>query len=258
MSFTIEPSPYMVDEEYRNFVIMNHSNHSYATNNKITKIFTKDSWKDLPCFIIGGGSSLKDFDFTWLRGHRTIGINKAFLRFTPSINYAMDSNFYRGIYDGTYDKQEGCRVLTKWLEYSGHRVFLTPMEFNKYGEEVYLVRRKWKIEVNQKDLDEGIYGGQNSAAGAINLAISLGASPIYLLGYDMKCGVKTHYHTGYPDRDPVLFNTKLQEYKAEIEELSKLWKEYNISIINLGPDSDLTCFPFMDFHTVLGVNSANL
>ena len=136
--------------------------------------------------------------------------------------------------------------------YTGKRIFLTPMELNKYGNEVYLIKRNWEPSVNRIDLDEGIYGGQNSAIGAINLAIALGANPIYLLGYDMKCEGKTHYHKGYPDRDPIQFNAKLKEYKKEIEELSKLWRESNTAIFNLGPDSDLTCFPFADLNRVLG------
>ena len=183
----------------------------------------------------------------------------------------MDSNFYRGIYDGFYDKQEGFRLVEKWLAYPGLRIFLTPMELNRYGKEVYLVKRTHKPGINRANLDDGIWGGENSAVGAINLAIALGANPIYLLGYDMHCGDKTHYHKGYVDqvasptgqptvapRDPVIFNQQLQKYKAEVEENSKLWKEHNIAIFNLGPDSALECFPFADLNRVLGVQDANI
>lgn len=266
MNYTIRRSPYIDNPEYRENAIMHHSNHSYMTNNKIVSLFCKDSWKDQPCFITAGGPSLAKFDFSRLKGKLSIGINKAFLTYAPSINYSMDSTFYEAIINGFYDEQEGCRVLLKWLDYPGHRIFLTPMELKKFGPEVWLVRRKWKADVNKVDLEEGIWGGENSAAGAINLAISLGADPIYLLGYDMKCGDQTHYHNGYVDnapdekgqntlvaRDPVVFNAKLKEYREEITALAPLWKESGNTIINLGPDSDLTCFPFQDLDKVLGV-----
>lgn len=264
MNFTIKPSPYTVSEDYKKFVLLNNSNHSYATNNKITAVLNKDSWLGRRCFVVGSGPSLAGFDFSLLKNELTIGINKAFLINTFTINYAMDSNFYRGIFDGLYDKQEGCRIAEKWLAYTGLKIFLTPMELNKYGNEVYLVKRTHKPGINRTDLDEGIWGGENSAVGAINLAIALGANPIYLLGYDMHCGEKTHYHKGYVDmgqengqpkvvdRDPVIFNNQLQKYKAEVEETAKLWKEHNIAIFNLGPDSALECFPSADLNRVLG------
>ena len=261
----------IVDEDYKKFVMLHNSNHSYATNNKIVQVLNKDSWSGKRCFIVGSGPSLAGFDFSLLQNELTMGINKAFLIDKFTINYSMDSNFYRGMLDGLYDKQEGCRVFQKWLSYPGLKIFLTPLELNKYGNEVYLIKRTHKPGINRKDLDEGIWGGDNSAVGAINLAIALGANPIYLLGYDMHCGKKTHYHNGYVDqvaavdgkptvapRDPVIFNKQLQEYKAEVEENSKLWKEHNIAIFNLGPDSALTCFPFADLNRVLGVPDANV
>ena len=224
MSITIQRSPYITDETYRKSVIADPSNHSYLTNRKITEIFNKDSWRDQPCFITAGGPSLANFDFSRLQGKLTIGINKSFLTYSPSILYGMDSTFYQQMVDGDFDKREGCRVFLKWLNCPSHKIFLTPLELKKYGVEVFLVRREKKIGVNREDLDRGIWGGQNSAVGAINLAISLGASPIYLLGYDMKCREKTHHHNGYVDmsadvngqpklveRDPIQFNRKLSE-----------------------------------------------
>ena len=46
--------------------------------------FLKDSlptgsWKGQRCFIIGGGPSLKGFDFKQLKGEKIIAINKAFV-----------------------------------------------------------------------------------------------------------------------------------------------------------------------------------
>ena len=264
MSITIQRSPYITNEDYRNNTEKSHSNHSYMLGRKITELFAKDSWLGQPCFITAGGTSLQTFNFSRLQGKFTIGINKAFLNYSPSILYLMDSTFYGEMLDGNFDEEGRDRTFVRWLNCPSHKIFLTPMELKKFGEEVFLVRRKEKAEVNRGNLDDGIWGGQNSAVGAISLAISLGASPIYLLGYDMKCETKTHYHGGYKDflpdetgksrlveRDPIRFNLKLQEFKKEIEELSPIWKEAGINIINLGPDSSLTCFPFKNINDVI-------
>ena len=271
MSITIQRSPYLVNKEYRDNAEQTHSNHSYILGNKVTQLYNENSWKNQSCFIVAGGPSLVDFDYSRLQGKFTIGINKSFLAFSPSILYAMDSTFYGEMIDGNFDEEGKERTFVRWLKCPSTKVLLTPMELKKFGQEVFLIRRKWKAEVNRENLDDGIWGGQNSGVGAINLAIALGANPIYLLGYDLQCKERTHGHSGYKDflpdetgksrlvpRDPIRFNLKLQEFKTEIEELSPIWKEAGIKIINLNPNSALTCFPFDDIDKVLGEKSANI
>jgi len=230
---------------------MNKSNHSYAINRKITEIFNNDSWLGKRCFIIGGGESLKGFDFNILNDEYTIGINKAF-QFYPNIKvlYIMDSDFYNGMKDGRYDKPNQPKIWDIWMSFKGVRVFLTPMELKEFGKEAVLVRRIMRPSVS-RDLDYGIYGGRNSGLGAIMLAIALGASPIYLLGYDMKAVTQSHWHDGYPNRSLGEFNQKLVEYRDEITNMMSLINQAKVQIINLNPDSELRCFPFSDIDTVL-------
>ena len=175
-TFTIQKSPYLVDEEYKNNAMMHHSNHSYFTNNRITSLYSRDSWKGQSCFVVAGGPSLVNFDYSRLQGKFTIGINKSFLAFSPSINYCMDSTFYGEMIDGNFDEEGKERTFVRWLKCPSTKVFLTPMELKKFGQEVFLVRRKWKAEVNRENLDDGIWGGQNSGVGAINLAVALDLS----------------------------------------------------------------------------------
>jgi len=255
MGYTIHHErTHSIDPEYRNFVVMNRSNHSYAINPKITQIYTKDSWKNKPCMIIGGGVSLKGFNFELLKEWNTIGINKSFLWFSPTINYSMDSDFYEGIYNGRYDEQEKCKVAEKWQAFLGKKIFLTPMELKEFShKDVYLVRRNWQPSVNRDNLDEGIYGGTNSATGAINLAYALGCREIYLLGYDMHCETQSHWHNGYPNRDLKEFNSKLEGYKKEIEGLAPMWEANGTMILNLNPTSALKCFAFGNLERILNV-----
>ena len=239
-------------DAYRNNVIMGKSNHSYELNPKIIEKFTSNSWAGRRCFIIGGGESLKGFDFSQLDNELTIGINKVFQHYPKAkMTYCMDSTFYREMMRGDFNPTEGQTLQSLWNAYMGVRIFLTPMELFEFGKEVYVVRRNMDICINREDLDKGIYGGSNSGTGAIGIAVALGANPIYLLGYDMKAITSTHWHGGYEKRNIADFNTKLGTYRDDISKLVPLLKTFNINIINLNRNSDLTCFPFDDFDTVI-------
>jgi len=252
MGYTIEvEGKHIVNKEYKNFVIMNKSNHSYAVNKKITEVLNSNSWVGQRCFLIGGGESLKGFDFSRLNGELTIGINKAFQAYqNATINYAMDSTFYDALKKGHYDVISGEKLWDKWLSFKGIRVFLTPMEIKEFGKEVYLIRRILDFNIS-RDLEAGIHGGINSGFGAIMLAVALGATKIYLLGYDMKAKTTSHWHSGYPDRDLVEFNQKLAEYKQEIQKALPWVLKVGVSVVNLSPDSDLKCFGYDSIDNVL-------
>ena len=243
MGYLITPEvKYSGNEEYRNNIVMNKSNHSYGINNKIIDVFKDKCWAGRKCFILAGGESLKGFDFTPLQNELTIGINKAFQVFqNTTINYSMDSDFYTALFDGRYDEHSGEKLLDKWQSYTGTRVFLTPMDIRKFGEEVYLIRRNIDFRLNET-LAKGIFGGRNSGFGAIMLARALGCTNIYLLGYDMKAVENSHWHSGYPNRDIDDFNTKLAGYRKELEEAFPYLQVDGVTITNLfAANSDLKC-----------------
>jgi hypothetical protein len=81
----------------------------------------------------------------------------------------------------------------------------------------------------------------------------LGADPIYLLGYDCAKGKdgEKNYHSGYsgagnPDAMTI--------FKREIEAGAKMLDEGGPKILNLNPQSALSCFPFGDVDDVLPKN----
>ena len=244
-----------LSNDYRKYIVMNKSNHSYGQNKQIISIYNKDSWVNKRCFIIGGGSSLKGFDFSVLDNELTIGINKTFQVYDKAtINYSMDVTFYDSMQKGDYDKPNEPKLWGSWMAFKGIKIFLTPMNIKQFGNEVFLIRRSIEPEFNRIDLDNGIWGGSNSGTGAINLAIALGSTEIYLLGYDCKATGSTHWHSGYEaDRDIVQFNMKLVSYKEEIEKQYEDIKKLGVVIYNCNPDSDLKCFPFTDIKKVLNV-----
>ena len=92
-------------------------------------------------------------------------------------------------------------------------------------------------------MQEGICHGDNSGYAALNLAVCLGANPIYLLGFDCKHeNGRSHWHDGH--------------IQKQEEERAKKWvKRFNVAaetlaptklqVVNLNPDSALECFEKM-------------
>jgi len=46
------------------------------SNHFLIEVLPDNSWKDEDCYIIGGGPSLKRFNWSLLKGKKTIGINR--------------------------------------------------------------------------------------------------------------------------------------------------------------------------------------
>jgi hypothetical protein len=202
------------------------------------------SWKGQRCFIIGGGPSLTGFNFSQLRYEKVIAINKSFVAAPfAEIAFAIDRQFQ----DWVTNPDKGGGVMEeaqkKWGNFEGHKVWLKiPGEI--YQSDIEFVRLAGHEGISQS-LEEGVFDGSNSGYAAINLAITLGANPIYLLGYDMKHDKEgnSHFHGGYPKPQ---VEKQLEMFARKFPALAKQAKEKGIQIINLNKDSALECFEFGD------------
>lgn len=88
----------------------------------------------------------------------------------------------------------------------------------------------------------------NSGAGAVELAIQLGAQNIILLGYDMQhTGGKKHWHGDHPK--PLYNAGKVANWPAEFEKIKKA--NPGINIINCSRQSALSIFPRMSLEEAL-------
>lgn len=193
-------------------------------------------------FIIAGGESIDSINPTLLEGKLLITINKSFLNFPNAIiNYSQDSNFYSNIVQKIY----GQEFFDLWFNFSGIKVFAKLDNFDFPKGEIQTINIK-KIPSISKTLNEGIYVGSNSGLGALMLAITLGATKINLLGYDLVAKDKTHWHSGYGE-EINLFNSKLEVYKKDIESIAPMLLSNGIEIINRNKLSKLTCFPKVEF-----------
>jgi len=198
-------------------------------------------WEGRRCFILGGGPSLKDFDFGLIKDELTIGINLSFLRFPTCINYSMDARFFDYVVYWSRSESGDKDIYEAWSRYKGFKVFLSPVAKFKIPDDVYIVDRITKKCIST-DLDKGIYGGNNSGFGAI----ALGRKQIALLGYDLKVSDnRTHWHKGYHYQNALDLSKKLDSFKRCFEEFADPIKELGIEVVNLNPDSGLECFPKM-------------
>lgn len=185
---------------------------------------TKKIWNNETVYIIGGGPSLRGFNWNKLKGKKVIAINRAF-QVIPwaDVMYWTDSRFYRW-----YSEEI---ASFKGLKY-------TCRPFNGKPSDVVLLKSSSVMKIEMRP--SYISHGNNSGFGAINLAVKLGASKIYLLGYDMKSNPKdTHWHDGYSVTHNHNIYKKMIKY---FETLPSDLKKLNIEVFNANPRSELHCF----------------
>jgi hypothetical protein len=178
-------------------------------------------------YIIGGGPSLKNFNFAKLNGLKTIAINKAvFFHQTADVLYWTDSRFYTW-YKNDIDNFNGLKFALK--------------PSSQYTTDIKILR---KGIAHGLETDPGVLAhGHNSGYAAINLAYHLGANRIVLLGFDMHNTNKdTHFHDGYPTR-PAGNHIYIDKFLPGFNKLEKDLRGYGVTVYNASPYSQLNCFP---------------
>lgn len=139
-------------------------------------------WRGQEAVIIGGGSSLADFDFNCLRECNVIGCNDAFRLGADLVDICLfgDASWWQ---KNKFDLQQ----------FSGRKVTCAPSLRDLNAEDLLQMNRL------RDGIQHGCILGWNYSTGAaaVNLAFSLGATTIYLLGFDMGRNEKgkTHWHS---------------------------------------------------------------
>jgi len=232
-------------------LVMERSEHVYSTHKKITDTFPEHAWEGQRCFIIGGGESIKDFDFKRLKNEHVIGINRSFEVCDSELLYLMDIKFHNEVTKGAMDEFSKDEIYEKWKNFKGAKVLLCPVSPQALDESVHMVRRIEKKNYISLSIDEGIYGGSNSGFGALMLAIAMGASPIYLLGYDMRVEKQTHWHSGYPKQTYYDQRQKSIRFRESFFEMASAIQGLGFKVVNLFQDSGMNCFEFGDVDDIL-------
>jgi len=195
-------------------------------SNKVTYSPVDRLWEGETIYIIGGGPSLKNFNFMGLVGSRVIAVNKAMYAYpNADVLFWTDSRFYTW-YKNDIDNFQCLKYTLK--------------SANQYTADVKILRKG-----APHGLEEGtdtLAHGNNSGYAAINLAYHLGAKRIVLLGFDMcNDGIVTHFHDGYPTRatgDRIYVDKFLPGFTSLYECL----KQKGVEVLNASPYSKLTVF----------------
>ena len=128
-------------------------------------------WKDEDVFIIGGGHSLRDFDWSLLKQELTVGCNTAFTLGADICKVCIFGDL-------------------KW--YTTFKSDLSQFEGTVFTNVTQLQKPKnipswlWVMDRKARGLHRDALGwNNNTGASAINLALLLGACRVFLLGFDM-------------------------------------------------------------------------
>lgn len=189
----------------------------------------------LPVYIIGGGKSLDNFDWSLLKGRQVLAINKAMYTCKEAqIGFFGDNKFYEWHRDfGGYDfwRFRGQHILTS-----------TDVDVPENSK----VRHIGLIDVAFSTEKSAIAapGGKITSSGcqAINLAYLAGATKVILLGYDCYPG-EYHNDKSYAHQikvQPSAYARYIDEFAALAKHIKA--KKIKVEIVNANPDSALKCF----------------
>jgi hypothetical protein len=201
-------------------------------------------------FVVGGGPSLRGFDFSVLTHFDTIAINSAVFD-VPNPRYfiTMDYTYIR--------KMKGkLPIFKSMLDVS--KIFVVSYNGNVNDRDGRIIDTKFHITYNLSLFDiiiksrciDGIgftmndfRTGRNSGFCGLQLAVLLGYKNIFLLGMDLKIlNNKTHYHTMYEGHR--MFDASLEKYyqafKVGLAELA-IYRP-DVSVISCSPTSRLNDF----------------
>lgn len=189
-------------------------------------------WNNARVFIIGGGPSLKGFDFEVLRGRKVLVLNSAW-KFVPwaQVLYFMDCIWYRSNKDAI-------------KSFKGLK-FTTCNTIGDGDKGVIVLKHGHRRKLDERP--DHLPRGSNSGVGGCYLAKRLGGVELILLGFDMDVGEsgEHNFHNEYEGmRDTPI---SPQHYKTTYPNSFAYEKPFleagDVKIINCTLNSKLTCFP---------------
>lgn len=207
-------------------------------------------WAGQPCFILGGGPSLRGFDASVLRGKgRVIAVNDAGLYMAPwaDMLYFSDTQWL-GWNATKLHMYEGPLVVTRHMQNSRghpHRPKFSSREGIK----------SLKLAHNRTfSTEPDAVGGWCSGGTSINVAALYGASPIVLLGFDMHDQPLARWREGNWHSHhliPTAPGRRAQRFIPHIEQMVPGLAAMGTEVLNATPDSALKCFPAVTLEEVL-------
>lgn len=220
---------------------------------RLHTVLPAGSWAGRRCFVVGGGPSLKGFDFSLLKGELVIAVNRAFEHVpNAAVMLAQDARLWGWYECPTLNEYLGDEAKAKFDSFKGFKTWVNCQVF-PYPEDVHVIDVIGDADPdwNPNEYSQGIPMTTNTGAAALMLATVLGASTIYLLGFDMegKDGKTANFHGGYKDSNGAHvyedFLTDFDHYAVKFKSKAK--------IINLNRKSKLKLFEFGDIEDVKSI-----
>ncbi len=181
-------------------------------------------------YVIGGGPSLKGFDFSRLAGRPCYAANKSAFDVPWGNLVSIDRDF--------------CMNFADKISAFGSRAHIAPPENAVKIEGVNFYKRgKFRAIFCVPD---GELAGLNSGFAATAKAVTDGYKNIALLGIDMKPN-QGHYHDGYP-WNPNQTDGIIGTWVRDFEEAAIMAPKHGVRIINFSPDSAIQGFERRPLH----------
>lgn len=209
-------------------------------------------WCGADAYVVGGGLSLRTFDWEQLRGKHVVGCNSAAL--VPESAALCEANVFGdfgwwenlGKEGGRVKGDEGQEIVVPPLSsFGGLAVACCPRLLERRDPVpswLLLMRRS-----NESGLATGgdaLAWNGNTGSLAINLALLLGARRVFLLGFDFKAPKdRPNWHTvRYQGSDPSIYKDIFAPQMKSIARDLPL-KFPGAEIVNVTDDSALDVFP---------------
>jgi hypothetical protein len=209
-----------------------------------------------PVFIVGGGASLKNFNFSLLQEKDTICINRSVLDVPkPTYFVTMDYTFVKEIENKTNNKLS--RESFSNLDCQKYFIVSTNNKYirfiNNYWRDTrfnycYDLKEFNHVIPSKKNIAightfEDFVHGSNSGFCAVQLALLLGYKEIYLLGIDLNINNGlSHYHEDY-HQDIKTFVKRMELYYSSflvgIHNIKLVYPDVKIYTCSHGKITDL-------------------
>lgn len=183
-------------------------------------------WDDGAAYIIGGGPSLRGFDFSRLSGRRILAVNESFVHLSASLRqtdavFSLDNNWARHRH-----AEMSC--------FGGEKYLAVQEEYWPYVDQSATMLRR----VRRPGLSEDngtIHIGGTSGYGALNLAYLKRARTIFLLGFDMAGG---HWHPEPGWGGAIMLEPWVSAFDVAADQL----KANGVHVVNCSPRSAIAAF----------------
>jgi hypothetical protein len=199
-------------------------------------------------YIIGGGPSLINFDFKILKDKQTIVVNKAIFHVENPTNFiTMDYTFLRKVNLQRFKNIKTKKYFVANFSIPQLKIINNEIVDTRFNLRYLGVKEIFNNIVYSKTVNgigstfRDFRNGENSGFCALQLALLLGYTEIYLLGFDLKVDQKTHFHDGYR-QDINKFSKSLHKYtynfKIGIQEIkrkfpsTKIYSCYKDSVLS--------------------------